>query len=82
LNVGDQTIRLVAENVLHCNEHSSGIDFGRVTFATPISYSVYGLRFRSLAYRNAFRAINAGTWPENEEQVSKPSGQAGIWPCI
>ena len=68
----------MAENVLHCNGQSSGIDCGRVTFATSISYSVYGLRFRLLAYRNAFRAINAWTWPENQEQVSKLSDQAGV----
>lgn len=65
LNVGDQTVTLVADNILHCHEHASGIDFGRISFATPISFQVYGILFRSLAYRNAFRALNKWAWPEN-----------------
>jgi hypothetical protein len=63
LSIGDQTVTLVAENIPHCGDHRNGVAFGRVWIATPISYSIYGLLFHSLAYRNAFRALNNWDWP-------------------
>ena len=64
LNVGDQTLTLVAENIPYCAEHHNGVAFGRVIFATAISEIPYGLLFRSLTYRNAFRTLNPWHWPD------------------
>ncbi len=62
INVGDQTVTLVAENVPHCGAHSGGLAFGRIMSLANSVAMPYGLLFRSLACRNEFRALNPWNW--------------------
>ncbi|HTW35175.1 MAG TPA: hypothetical protein VMD53_11210 [Rhizomicrobium sp.] len=61
LNVGSQKLTLVAD-VPHCSEHSGGAAFERISFAVGLDDPQFGLCFRSLAYRNAFRKLNPWPW--------------------
>jgi hypothetical protein len=63
--VGEQTITLLADSIPHCGEDKGGVAFGKVRCATPLDYQHYGLLFRSLHYRNAFRALNPWEWVEH-----------------
>jgi hypothetical protein len=60
----DETATLLAPAVPYCNEHRDGIDFDNVTFHSVGSGGSmsYGVRFRSLAYREAFRKLNPWPW--------------------
>jgi hypothetical protein len=62
MNVGDQTVTLVAPDIPHCGEHGAGVKFGRIMSLASIIDIPYGLLFRSLAYRDEFRALNPWTW--------------------
>ncbi len=61
INVGDLKVTLLGDGIPHCAAHSGGAAFGRVSIASK-GATPYGLLFRSLAYRNAFRALNAWEW--------------------
>jgi hypothetical protein len=62
LNVGDQKVTLVVPDIPHCGAHSGGVAFGRIlSLASTVSIP-YGLLFRSLGYRNEFRARNPWKW--------------------
>ena len=63
LNVRDQEVTLVADGIPHCNEHTGGVEFDRIDFAITGSDPGFGLVFRSLFYRNAFRKLNPWDWP-------------------
>jgi hypothetical protein len=63
INLGSQKATLVADGIPHCGEHSEGAVFDRVSFAILGSDLAFGLLFRSLAYRNAFRKLNPWPWP-------------------
>jgi hypothetical protein len=60
----DQTATLLAPAVPYCDEHHDGIDFDNVRFDSVGTggTSSYGIRFRSLAYRDAFRKLNPWPW--------------------
>ena len=60
-NVMDTEIIGVAKDVPYCAKHKDGLIFERIDSATPGSASAFGLKFRSLAYRNAF--MKANPWP-------------------
>jgi hypothetical protein len=60
-NIGSQKATLVAD-VPHCGEHAGGAVFDRVSFAILAGDPDFGLCFRSLAYRNAFRKLNPWPW--------------------
>lgn len=60
-NIVDTQIIGVAEDVPYCNHHKDGIIFERIDSATPGASGCFGLKFRSLAYRNAF--MKANPWP-------------------
>ena len=65
LSLGQKTLRLMARNVPHCDEHSDGVCFGYVPFdshGTGIELG-FGLRFRWLAYRDDYRKLNPDKWP-------------------
>lgn len=62
MNVGDQTVKLVAPDIPHCGAHSDGVSFGRITSLASAVAVPYGLLFRSLSYRNDFRALNSWRW--------------------
>ncbi len=50
---------LLAHGIPHCAAHSNGVAFGRVEFAgSPTEGDAFGLKFRSHAYREAFRKLN------------------------
>ena len=54
---------LVAAGIPHCEEHKGGVRFGPASVATPPkSHDLYGLLFRSLAYRNRFCRANPWEW--------------------
>ena len=54
----DKQITLIAEGIPHCDKHSGGVKFGRIT-----SLEGMYLMFRSYAYRNEFRRMNPWQWP-------------------
>ena len=56
--VFDKEITLVLKDVPYCGQHKDGISFDRVSSDTPGAEDGFGLKFRSLAYRNAFMAVN------------------------
>lgn len=60
-NIGSQQLTLVAD-VPHCGEHSGGAVFERISFGVGLDDPQFGLCFRSLAYRNAFRKLNPWPW--------------------
>lgn len=62
MNVGDQTVSLVAEGIPHCDAHSGGVAFGRILSLATSMDIPYGLLFRSLAYRGDFRGLNKWDW--------------------
>jgi hypothetical protein len=57
----DKQITLVAQGIPYCDEHDNGACFNKVFFADS-GPSGFGLLFRSLAYRNAFREMNPSPW--------------------
>jgi hypothetical protein len=58
----DTLATLVVRDIPYCAEHKSGIDFGDATFDSRGHERAYVLRFRSHAYREAFRALNPWQW--------------------
>jgi hypothetical protein len=54
-----QTI-IAARGVPYCNQHEKGVAFGTVDFAVHLlnNPSVFGIKFRSHAFREAFRKLN------------------------
>ena len=66
IKIRDQEATLVANNVPHCDEHRAGVVFDRIEVPIFNVSPAFGLLFRSLAYRNAFRRLNAWAWPELE----------------
>ena len=58
----DEKATLLAPAVPYCKDHSDGIDFDRVSFASRGDHHSFGIRFRSLAYREAFRKLNPWPW--------------------
>jgi len=61
-NIGSQKITIMADGIPHCSEHSGGAVFDRIAFAVSLADPAFGLNFRSLAYRNAFRKLNPWPW--------------------
>lgn len=57
-NIGDTEIIVAASDIPYCGQHSAGVIFERVDSATPGASGCFGLKFRSLAYRNAFMQAN------------------------
>jgi hypothetical protein len=74
----DETATLLAPAVPYCNEHRDGIDFDNVTFHSVGSGGAmsYGIKFRSLAYREAFRRLNPWPWVGLVPPKPKPTEAA------
>ncbi len=79
----DTEIALVLKDVPYCAQHKDGISFDRVSSDTPGAEDGFGLKFRSLAYRNEFMKINPWrfTWrdqpqvpPGTRDQPQAPLG--------
>lgn len=66
IKIRDQEATVVANNVPHCNEHTGGMVLDRIDMPGLNVSPAFGLLFRSLAYRNLFRQLNAWPWPELE----------------
>jgi hypothetical protein len=62
INLGTQKVTLVANGVPYCNAHSDGVLFDRVPPANPLANFDFGLNFRLLGFRNAFRKLNPWPW--------------------
>ncbi len=60
-NIVDTQLIGVAKDVPYCRDHKDGLIFERVISATPGASGCFGIKFRSLAYRNAF--MRANPWP-------------------
>jgi hypothetical protein len=58
----DTSVTLVASDIPYCAQHKDGIAFDRVSFDSPGLDMGYGILFRSLSYREAFRRMNAWQW--------------------
>jgi hypothetical protein len=61
-NIRDSRAKLVVTNVPYCAEHRDGIDFGTVDMASADHERTFAIRFRSHAFRKAFRALNSWSW--------------------
>lgn len=59
-------LRLVAKDIPYCDEHSDGIAFDRVPVGIFHIEDLFGLKFRSLAYRNAFYKLNSWKWRKED----------------
>jgi hypothetical protein len=57
-NIVDTKIMLAAKDIPYCGQHKEGVIFERVDSATPGASGCFGLKFRSLAQRNAFMRAN------------------------
>ncbi len=57
----DTGITVAAKGVPYCDAHKDGVMFDRVHSANATASPGFGLKFRSLAYRNAF--MRANPWP-------------------
>jgi len=60
-NIVDTQIIAVAKDVPYCGQHKGGLIFERLDSATPGQAYGFGIKFRSLPYRNAF--MKANPWP-------------------
>jgi hypothetical protein len=58
--VRDTAIEVRAEGVPHCDSHDGGAKFESLESASPDASGCFALKFRSLAYRNAF--MRAHPW--------------------
>jgi hypothetical protein len=54
--------QLIVRDVPYCNQHQDGIDFHIVTFASRGHDVEFAMRFRSHAFREAFRELNPWAW--------------------
>jgi len=57
-NVMDTEIVVAAKGIPYCGAHKEGVVFERIDSATPGASGCFGLKFRSLTYRNAFMSAN------------------------
>jgi hypothetical protein len=64
LNLGEKKVTLVAKDVPHCREHQKGAAFDRIEMISDGRSMPFGLKFRSLAFRNEFRKLNPWPWPK------------------
>lgn len=63
ISSGEDKISIVADEVPYCAKHENGAAFDHVNCASPTGYSIFGLLFRSLDFRNRFRQANPCPWP-------------------
>jgi hypothetical protein len=63
LNLGEKKVVLVAKDAPHCRQHKGGAAFSRIEMASEGRSMPFGIRFRSLAFRNKFRRLNPWPWP-------------------
>lgn len=61
-NIRDSKAEIVVPNVPYCAEHKDGIDFANVTPDCDAYEERYAMRFRSHAFREAFRELNPWRW--------------------
>jgi hypothetical protein len=61
-NMRDSKAALVVPDVPYCDRHRDGIDFSSVTPDSRGNDSHYAMRFRSHAFREAFRELNPWRW--------------------
>jgi hypothetical protein len=61
-NIRDSKAELVVPDVPYCDRHQDGIDFSSITLSSSSEGHPYAMRFRSHAYREAFRELNPWRW--------------------
>lgn len=61
-NIRDSHADLIVPGVPYCALHEDGIDLHRVTVDSRSHDDQFAMRFKSLAYRDAFRALNPWRW--------------------
>jgi hypothetical protein len=74
-NIRDSQAELIVRDVPYCDQHQEGIDFHSVTFASRGHDREFAMRFRSHAFREAFRELNPWAW-----DCMKPWPVAGAVP--
>lgn len=72
-NVRDSQTELVVRDAPYCAQHQEGIDFHNVMFDSQGHDSAFAMRFRSHAFREAFRELNPWRW---ESMVPLPQAKA------
>jgi hypothetical protein len=61
-----EEIEIVLVNIPYCSEHDDGVRMETITFNDQAQSMRFALRFRSLAYRNAFLNLNPGVFYKKE----------------
>ncbi len=61
LNLGTNKVTVVAD-VPHCGTHAGGVSLERFEYADSSKFTLFGLVFRWLGYRNAFLRLNRWEW--------------------
>ncbi|MEQ1756207.1 MAG: hypothetical protein ABL973_18960 [Micropepsaceae bacterium] len=69
----DTHATVVARSVPYCGKHKDGIAFGRVDFATSLfeDATSFCIKFRSHAYREAFRKLNPHKFDNQSDEPLK-----------
>lgn len=72
-NMRDSKAELIVADVPYCDRHRDGVDFASVTLDSRGTDRPYALRFRSHAFREAFRGLNPWRW---DGMVAVPPAEA------
>jgi transcription elongation factor Elf1 len=72
-NIRDSKAELIVPDVPYCDRHRDGVDFADVAPDSRGAAHQYVLRFRSHAFREAFRRLNPWRW---DGMIVKPSPEA------
>ena len=63
---------IAARGIPYCEQHNNGVAFGRVDFAVHLlsNPTAFGLKFRSYAFREAFRKLHHWTFETQPRETS------------
>jgi len=80
----DSKATLIARDIPYCAEHKDGIAFDNVlSFNSRGDHHSFGIKFRSLAYRDKFRELNPWNWAGLPPlKTAKPPAPAGSSPGL
>ena len=67
--IGEQMIKLALNGIPYCAAHGDGVGFGIASFARRDSGTGFGLLFKSMACRDAFFALNRGSFLDSANRT-------------
>jgi hypothetical protein len=62
VNIRHREANISADGVPYCADHKEGVAFGVIRFANAAHETGFGIKFRSLRYRNLFAGENPWRW--------------------